>query len=65
MPPAPVSMDHDHMHGNELLVATDIEKVTASSSEYDDYLHFLDVASIASIECEDHQRFVPSYTYKW
>ena len=54
----PASMGHDHLHGNELLVAKDIEKITPGALEYDDYLAFLDAASIACIECESHQRVV-------
>ena len=44
--------------GHELLVAKDIEKTTPGALEYDDYLTFLDAASIACIECEGYQRVV-------
>ena len=54
----PASMGHGHLHGNELRVATDIEKITPGALEYDDYLGFLDAASIACIECEGYQHVV-------
>ena len=36
----PASMGNDHLHGNELLVAKHIEKITPGALEYDEYLAF-------------------------
>ena len=58
MSPAPVSMGHYHLHGDKLRVAKNIEKITPGALEYDDYLAFLDDASVARIECESHQTAV-------
>ena len=55
MSPAPVSIGHHNLHGNELRVVKDIEKIKPGALEYDDYLGFVDAASIACIECESHQ----------
>ena len=51
-------MGHYHLHGDKLRVAKNIEKITPGALEYDDYLAFLDDASVARIECESHQTAV-------
>ena len=56
IPQTPVSMGSCHLHGNELRVAKEIEHVSPSVLTYGEYLAFLDAASIACIQCEDHQR---------
>ena len=54
----PAPMCHGGLQGYELLVAKDIEKTTPGALEYDEYLTFLDAASIACIECEGYQHVV-------